>query len=143
TVGAMVIYNQSDKIDTQTDDLLISLPQRFRGVSGRATYGYADRYFLEANFGYNGSENFATDNRYGFFPSVGGGWLLSEEKFFQPIKHIIQMAKLRVSHGIVGSSTIDGRRFAYIATVESPAGYTFGKNMNNVYGGKDIGEYAA
>lgn len=142
-IGAMVIYNQSDKIDTQTDDLLISLPQRFRGVSGRATYGYADKYFLEANFGYNGSENFAPENRFGFFPSIGAGWLLSEEKFFQGFKHVVQMAKVRFSHGIVGSSTIDGRRFAYIATVESPTGYTFGRNMNNTYGGKDIGEYAA
>ena len=143
SVGAMIIYNQSDKINTQTDDLLTSLPYRFRGVSGRGTYGYADKYFLELNFGYNGSENFAPANRYGFFPSVGAGWLLSEEKFFAPLKNTFQMAKLRVSHGIVGSATIDGRRFAYIATVESPSGYTFGKNMTNSFSGKDIGEYAS
>lgn len=147
SIGAMLIYNQSDKIDTQTEDLILSLPTRFRGVSGRATYGYNSRYFLELNFGYNGSENFTPKNRFGFFPSGGLGWLLSEEKFFEPLKQIVQVAKVRFSHGIVGSSNITGRRFAYIATVETiPASgnaYTFGKNMNNNYIGRELGEYAS
>ncbi len=63
-----------------------SLPQRNQGVSGRFTYGYDDRYLAEFDFGYNGSERFAESKRYGFFPSVGLGYRISNEKFFRPLK---------------------------------------------------------
>ena len=141
-VSGMVLYNQSDMINSQASDFINSLPYRFLGVSGRATYGYDNRYFVEANFGYNGAENFAPDMRYGFFPSFGLGWVLSEEKFFEPWKDAVQMAKIRFSHGLVGNSQIDAnRRFAYMSTIASQTGYSFGKDMNNNYSGYDIGEY--
>lgn len=141
-VSGMVLFNQSDEINTLASDLESSLPYRFQGMSGRATYSYKNKYFTEFNFGYNGSENFLPEKRFGFFPSVGLGWLISGENFFAPIKGIIQMAKLRFSHGIVGNSNIGGRRFAYLNTIASTAGYTFGRSYEKDYSGFDIGEYA-
>jgi TonB-linked SusC/RagA family outer membrane protein len=141
-VSGMILFNQSDKLDTQAGNLISSLPHRFRDLSGRATYGYNDKYFAEFDFGYNGSENFAPQNRYGFFPSFGLGWAVSNEKFFNPLRNMLQLLKFRFSYGIVGSSQISGRRFAYVGTVGSGAGgYTFGKDLSNSFSGKDIGKY--
>ncbi|ATL49760.1 SusC/RagA family TonB-linked outer membrane protein [Chitinophaga caeni] len=145
-VTGMLLYNQSDLINTYASNLESSLPYRFQGLAGRFTYGYQNRYFVEANFGYNGSENFAPDNRFGFFPSGGLGWVMSEESFFKPLKKYIQQFKVRFSHGIVGNSNISGRRFAYLSTVSSSTGgYTFGKDLGTSYPnkghGKEIGEY--
>ncbi|WP_126245306.1 SusC/RagA family TonB-linked outer membrane protein [Chitinophaga rhizosphaerae] len=141
-VSGMLLYNKNDKINTYAADLESSMPYRFQGLAGRATYGYDNRYFLEANFGYNGSENFFPDRRYGLFPSAGIGWVVSEEKFYRPLKNIVEYFKIRFSHGIVGNSQINGRRFAYLATVENKGTYSFGKNPTNSFAGKEVGEYA-
>ena len=77
TVSGMMLFNQSDEINTKATNVEEALPYRFRGLAGRFTYSFDDRYFGEFNFGYNGSENFAPKNRYGFFPSVGLGWVIS------------------------------------------------------------------
>src|SRR5690606_16675542 len=90
---------------------------------------------------YNGSENFLPEKRYGFFPSGGLGWVISGEPFFAPIKSVFQFFKLRLTHGIVGSDNISGRRFAYMGTVDNTSGYIFGKNFDRNISGKDIGEY--
>lgn len=140
-VGGMLLYNQSDEINTHAETLEESLPFRFRGYAGRTTYAYNNKYFAEFNFGYNGSENFLPSKRYGFFPSVGLGWLVSEESFFSSLKNTIQIAKFRFSHGLVGNSNIGGRRFAYIGTVEEIGTnvYQFGKSAVN-FAGVDVGE---
>ncbi|MFC3199183.1 TonB-dependent receptor [Parapedobacter deserti] len=142
-VTGMLLYNQSDYIDNFSEDFIGSLPYRLRGLAGRATYGFKERYLLEANFGYNGSENFLPKRRYGFFPSIGLGWVLSNESFFGSLNEVFPMAKIRFSHGQVGNADIGGRRFAYIGTVgEGAGGYTFGKDWNNSFSGLDIAEYA-
>lgn len=141
TATAMLLFNKSDLLNSQAGDFISSLPYRYLGVSGRMTYNYNNKYFTEFNFGYNGSENFAPDRQFGFFPSVGLAWVFSEESFFENLKTLFPMAKLRFSYGKVGNSNISGRRFAYISTVNSTGGYTFGKDRNNSYGGYDIGEY--
>ncbi len=138
----MLLANQSDKINTDASSLEESLPYRFRGLAGRTTYGFKNKYFAELNFGYNGSENFVPERRYGFLPSAGIGWVVSEEGFYEPLKDVIPFFKLRASYGKVGNSNIDGRRFAYIATVSGPTGYTYGETLNNSISGKEIGEYA-
>ncbi len=141
-VGGLILYNQRDYIGTG-GDLITSLPQRARGIASRLNYAYASRYLAEVNFGYNGSENFAPGRRYGFFPSLGLGWVTSEEQFFEPVKDVIQFMKFRFTHGRVGNSTIGGRRFAYIGTVANTTGYAFGNGQSNLnYDGRDIGEYA-
>ena len=142
SVGAMLLANQSDKINTNATTLEESLPYRFRGLAGRTTYGYKNKYFAELNFGYNGSENFTPERRYGFLPSMGVGWVISEEGFYRPLRDYVQFLKIRASHGKVGNSNIDGRRFGYIATVDTPTGYSYGEDMKTSFDGREIGEYA-
>ena len=139
-VSGMLLFNQSDEINTKATNVEEALPYRFRGLAGRFTYGFDDRYFAEFNFGYNGSENFTPKNRYGFFPSVGLGWVISNESFFEPLTNVIQYLKVRGTWGQVGNSQISGRRFAYLATVtdSSSTSYTFGKNMDQNYGHRRI-----
>ncbi len=142
-VTGMILYNQSDYVNAFAGDFNSSIPFRYRGLAGRATYAYDNRYLAEANFGYNGSETFAPEKRYGFLPSFGAGWVASNEEFFKPLENIFQLLKFRFSSGLVGNSNITGRRFAYISTVDGGnGGYTYGTSMNNNIGGLDIGDYA-
>ena len=99
-------------------DVLNGQPQRNLNYSGRISYGYKDRYFIEASGAYNGSERFAENNRMGFFPAVGGAWVVSSEKWMQPIAKIIPYFKLRLSWGKVGNDgIIDVPRYVYIPTI--------------------------
>lgn len=140
-IGGLILYNQKDYIETG-GDLISSLPFRSRGIASRVNYAYRNKYLVEANFGYNGSENFDPDRRYGFFPSIGLGYNVSEEPFFEPLKNTVQFLKLRFTHGLVGNSTIGGRRFAYIGTVANTTGYAFGRAQGNLsYDGIDLDEY--
>lgn len=148
-VSGLVLFNQSDKVDAFANDFISSIPYRYLGLAGRVTYDWDKRYLAEANFGYNGSETFAPDHRYGFFPSFGGGWVISDEPFFKPLTSTVDFLKFRYSYGVVGNSNIGGRRFAYISTVG--AGNTSNNNGNYSYGangtnqtitGLDIGDYA-
>jgi len=144
TVGGMVIFNSQDRVDAFAGDFISSIPYRYMGLAGRATYSYDNRYLADVNFGYNGSETFAPGKRFGFFPAASVGWVISEEKFFAPIKKIIQFAKIRYSYGEVGNSDIGGRRFAYISTVGGGNGnYSYGQNgTDQSFTGLDIGDYA-
>lgn len=80
SVSALLLYNQRNYDDGD------QVPYRTQGFAGRAAYTYADRYIAEFNFGYNGSENFAKGNRFGFFPSIAAGWIVSEEEFMRPVQ---------------------------------------------------------
>ena len=141
-VSAMLLYNQSDEKNTKATSVETALPYRFNGFAGRATYSYNDRYFGEFNFGYNGSENFAPGHRYGFFPSAGLGWVISNESFFDNARAIVPFLKLRATYGLVGNSNITGRRFAYLSTISSSAStsYTFGQAYDSVYETVKVGE---
>lgn len=115
-VNAMFLYNQ-DQLDTnKPDNLLSSLPRRKQGIAGRLSYGYDNRYLAEVNFGYNGSENFAKNNRFGFFPSIALGYNISQEKFWEPLSDIISHLKLRASYGLVGNDGIS-ERYAYLEDI--------------------------
>ncbi len=142
--GAMILYNQTDFVNARAGDFISSIPFRNQGIAGRITYGYDTRYLMEANFGFNGAENFAPDRRYGFFPSFGLGWVVSNEKFFDPLSGVINFLKLRGSYGIVGNNKIsDSYRFGYIAQVGGGSGgYEFGRNNGIWFNGRDISEYA-
>lgn len=93
------------------------LPYRNQGIAGRAAYTYDNRYVVEFNFGYNGSENFAPGKRYGFFPSAAVGWVISEEPFMVRAKHVLSNLKFRASYGQTGNASLSGRRFAYLSTI--------------------------
>ncbi|MDR3250244.1 MAG: TonB-dependent receptor [Tannerella sp.] len=87
----------------------VAFPRFEEGIIGRATYDYDTRYLFEVNMAYNGSEQFAPQNRYGFFPSYAVGWNLHNEKFFNPLKPIVSRAKIRASYGEVGSDASSNR----------------------------------
>lgn len=147
-VSGLLLYNQNDNTKAFAPNLTLSLPYRLQGIASRATYAYDNKYFFEFNMGYNGSENFAPNKRYGFFPAIGLGWLLSSEKFFEPLKDAIQMVKFRYSDGIVGSGGSGNRyldnesdRFYYITKVGGVSGYTFGQNGNLGSGGLGVTAY--
>ncbi|MBS1660298.1 MAG: TonB-dependent receptor [Bacteroidetes bacterium] len=117
-VGATLIGTRQQTQYGDAPDLLSSLPYRNLGFSGRASYSFDSRYFVEFNFGYNGSERFAPDHRYGFFPTIGGGWLVSNEKFWGGrIAEIITRLKVRGSYGLVGNDNIGSQRFFYLSSV--------------------------
>ena len=113
------------------DRLQASLAQRNITTAGRLAYGYDSRYFLEFNFGYNGTERFAKNNRFGFFPSVGGGWMISNEDFMSSINKSISTLKLKATYGKVGNDQIGSAydRFFYLSQINmSGPGYWFGKD---------------
>lgn len=115
------------------DRLQASLPQRNISTAGRLAYGYDSRYFLEFNFGYNGTERFSKNNRFGFFPSVGAGWLISNEKFMSDFNKTISMLKLKTTHGKVGNDQIGSAydRFFYLSQINmNGPGYWFGENRD-------------
>lgn len=140
-VGGMLLYNQSDRVSATAGDLIGSIPYRSMGSVGRFTYSYDDRYLAEATFGYNGSEAFTPEKRYGFFPSFAVGWVLSNEKFFGNATHIFQLVKLRASYGLVGNGNISSQRFGYVGTVRGTTGYSYGQDRGNGIGGIDIDKY--
>ncbi len=118
SVGATVIGTREQTQYGDAADLLSSLPYRNLGVSGRASYSYDNRYFAEFNFGYNGSERFAPNHRYGFFPTIGAGWVISNEKFWDGgITNVITRLKVRGSYGLVGNDNIGSQRFFYLSSV--------------------------
>lgn len=117
-VGAMLLYMQKE-----TQNHNVALPFRKQGVVGRINYGYNSRYFIEANFGYTGSETFAAGHRFGFFPSVGLAYYLSNEPFFpERVKNVVNKLKLRASIGRSGNDNTGGQRFLYRPTYTMDGG---------------------
>lgn len=125
-VNALLLYNQRSFDDGGIQSY------RNQGLAGRAAYSYRNKYVGEFNFGYNGSENFAKGKRFGFFPSVALGWLVSEENFWAGMKQDIDFLKLRVSWGQAGNDQIGSdRRFAYLTTMNAKNGEYFWGNTAN------------
>lgn len=109
------------------------LPYAYQGVSSRMTYSFRSKYYMEVNAGYNGSENFPKDRRYGFFPAVSAGWVLSEEPFLNR-SGIVNFLKLRGSYGMVGNDQIGGQRWLFISDYAPGGGYYFGVSPTSVPG---------
>jgi TonB-linked SusC/RagA family outer membrane protein len=140
-LGGLALFYSSDRTNALAGDFISSIPERSLGLAGRLTYSYADKYFLEFNAGYNGSELFAPGNRFGFFPAVGVGWIVSEEKFFAPVKNVISFLKFRYSNGNTGLGSAR-ERFLYITNLNTyNDAYKFGRAFTNV-GGININRYA-
>ena len=116
----VAVFQAIQSSSAPNSDLFESIEHRNLSFSMRGTYGYKDRYFFEASFGYNGSERFTKNNRMGFFPSVGGAWVVSKENFMQGISNGISFLKLRASWGKVGNDgIIDSPRFVYMPEITS------------------------
>lgn len=103
------------------------LPNRNQGISGRFTYDYANKYLFEFNFGYNGSERLAKEDRFEFFPAASIGWVVSSEKFWKPLEKYVNFLKLRASYGLVGSDQFNGSapHFLYQNNISIGSGHTF------------------
>lgn len=116
SVSGMVLFNRRQYDNLSASTSIMNLPYRSQGIAMRATYDYAQRYFLEFNAGYNGSENFPKGKRMGFFPAISLGWLVSGEPFWND--KIISNLKFRFSHGEVGNDQIGGDRFLYLTKMD-------------------------
>lgn len=140
-VGALFLYNHKIYTDTQAGSSSASLPYKDQGIAGRLTYAFRDTYFLEVNMGYNGSENFARGHRFGFFPAVALGWMMSSEKWFEPATKVIDMLKWKASYGKVGNDDIGGtRRWVYEPTIVTGGSWSYGQSGNQGGSGIRVGE---
>ena len=140
-VGALFLYNHKIYTDTQAGSSSASLPYKDQGIAGRLTYAFRDTYFLEVNMGYNGSENFARGHRFGFFPAVALGWMMSSEKWFEPATKVIDMLKWKASYGKVGNDDIGGnRRWVYEPTIATGGSWYYGQSANQGGSGIRVGE---
>jgi len=122
-VTSMAVYQLRNNVSLGASSVQESLPYRNIGLSGRLTYGYDSRYMAEFNFGYNGSERFHPDHQFGFFPSGGVAWNISNESWFanSRLDDAIGLLKVRATYGIVGNDNISDSRFLYLSEI----------NMNN------------
>lgn len=128
-VGAMFLWYLRQRTNINPGSYWYTFPYKSLGIAGRATYSYRNRYFAEFNFGYNGSENFSPGHRFGFFPSGAIGWILSNEKFWDPVRPYVSLLKFKGSIGKVGNDQIGGnRRFGYNTTMDTSgiAGFNWG-----------------
>ena len=150
-LSGLMVFQMRNRLEGNAGSLLLSLPSRNIGLSGRFTYNYGLRYFTEFNFGYNGSEKFAKKDRFGFFPSFGAGWLITNEPFWEDSKnwftHTISNLKLKATYGFVGNDAIGEAedRFFYQSEVnvnDSGRSYTWGENFNHTVNGVSINRYA-
>lgn len=146
SVNGMLVGTMNSELAGNAGNLQLSLPHRNLNLAGRFTYGYLGKYNIEANFGYNGSERFSEEHRFGFFPSVGLAWHVSKENFFKPLESIVSNFRLRGTYGLVGNDAI-GRpeqRFYYLSEVNmnaSARGWIFGPALDESLSGVSVNRY--
>lgn len=122
-VYGLALFNRSTDISGS------AAPANFQGFAGRLGYIFKQKYMVELNAGYNGSDRFKAKKRYGFFPAISAGWNISEEKFFSDNIHFIDFFKLKGSYGLVGSDDVGGNRYIYEEVyARSTGAYYFGEN---------------
>lgn len=142
-LGGTLKYNQSSKIKTVGlgDDLKQGIARRNQGLAGRFTYNWNYRYFIDFNFGYTGSENFAEGHRFGFFPAFSGAWNIAEETYIKKHLKWLNMFKIRYSFGKVGNDNLGDNRFPYLYSIETMTKKDGDKVVDT--GGYNFGDYTA
>lgn len=129
-VSGLLYYYMSDaKNSNDANSNMSSIPFRYQGISSRLTYGYKDTYMVDLNFGYTGSENFASGHRFGFFPSVAVGWIPTNYEFVRKALPFMNFLKLRASYGTVGNDKITRKRFPYLTIVQRLNNIPFGSSQ--------------
>ena len=144
--SGMLVYPRREEKRSSEKTLQQSLPRRNQGIAGRFTYAYDSRYFAEFNFGYNGSERFAAHERYGFFPSFGLGYIISNEDFWIPLRNTVDKLKFKLTYGLVGNDAIGSSedRFYYLSEVNPNDGNRdqfFGTDYDNHMNGVSVSRY--
>lgn len=145
-VSGLLIYTQEETKDTGGGDRIQqTLPQRNQGLRARVNYGLMQKYLVELSLTYTGSEKFGEENRWGIFPALGVGYILSNEPYWENLHNSIPMMKLKYSWGRVGNDQIAGAndRFFFLSDIDPGAGgFRWGKDFNSYYGGFNINRYA-
>jgi TonB-linked SusC/RagA family outer membrane protein len=147
SVGGRFITTVRSTVNGNANTLQLSLPKRNLNFLGQANYAYKDKYLVDFSFGYNGSERFAADKRYGFFPAISAAWIVTKEKFMEPLNKVITNLKLRGSYGLSGNDQIgsDADRFFYLSEVQLNnifTSTTFGENYGYTRPGISTSRYA-
>ncbi|RFS26813.1 TonB-dependent receptor [Chitinophaga silvatica] len=147
TLSGLFVFMVRNNLTGNGADLQASLPFRNVGLAGRGTYSYKNRYYLELNFGYNGSERFHESHRWGFFPSAGMAWSVSNEPFFEQYKSTINNLRLRATYGLSGNDAIGdpNDRFMYLSNVnmnDGSKGAVFGRDNGYSRSGISLSRYA-
>lgn len=143
-VGGVVKYSQDKSVNTANNskDIMQGIDRRHQGLAGRFTYGWKYRYFVDFNFGYNGSENFAPGHQFGFFPAYSAAWNIAEESFIKKHLKWMNMFKLRYSYGKVGNDNTS-TRFPYLATFENASEYNYADiEQSYIFSGLSYASYA-
>ena len=145
TISASLKGTRQQQLNANAENLLKALPYRNLGFAGRATYSFKERYFTEFNFGYNGTERFDKTHRFGFFPTIGASWMISNENFWKNYTNVVDYLKLRASYGLVGNDAIGEQRFFYLSDVNLSGGGNyaqFGTTNSYQRSGVYINNYA-
>lgn len=125
-IGGLLYYYMSSEESSDFTTSMTAIPKRYQGLSGRLTYGYKDTYFLDANFGYTGSENFKKGEQFGFFPSIAIGWVPTAYPVMQEKLPWLNFLKIRASHGTAGNDRIADDRFPYLTILSANAAAAWG-----------------
>lgn len=147
SVNGMLVGMMRSELVGNSGSLQKSLPHRNLNLAGRFTYGLLDRYNVEFNFGYNGSERFSKDHRFGFFPSIGASWQVSKEKFFEGLLPVVSNFRIRGTYGLVGNDAIGSpeQRFYYLSEVNmnsTDRSWYFGPEHDEYLTGVDVSRYS-
>lgn len=133
-ITALALFNQTSNTLFANPFLsgeLVGVPQKFRGTSGRVGYDYKQKYLIDVNVAYNGTDRFAANHRFGIFPAVSLGYNLVKEGFFAKALPVFSLFKLRTSYGLVGSDAAPGNRYVYNQVYNRGGGYNFGQSQQN------------
>lgn len=145
-IGAVILYTQEENKNTSGGNTIqLTLPSRNQGIRGRLNYGFDSKYLAEVSLTYNGSEKFDRSHRFGFFPAMGIGYMISEEKFWEPLSKIFPKWKFKYSLGQVGNDNIASAadRFFFLSDISyGGEGYRWGQNFTSNYGEFSINRYA-
>lgn len=133
-ISTMTLLNKNTYTAKNAFSNSLQVPEKFQGFTQKIGYEYDRKYLLDFNIGYNGSDRFTSGNRYGFFPAIGVGWNMAEEKFFKDRFSFIQLFKVRGSYGVVGSDAVPDGRYLYEQFYYRGNGYSFGQTSNGVTG---------
>ncbi|MEA4983134.1 MAG: TonB-dependent receptor [Paludibacter sp.] len=129
----MFLYNRQSRTVDKDYFSSAQVPANFEGYTGTVGYNFKNKYLVDFNMAYNGTDRFGKDNRFGFFPAIGLGYSISEEKFFKEAISNVQLLKLRTSYGLVGSDIAPGNRYLYKQVYEKGGGYNFGEANEKTY----------
>lgn len=145
TVNGLFVFLAQQRVTGNASTLETSLPFRNVGLAGRASYSYDARYNVEINFGYNASERFHKKNRWGFFPSAGLAWTVSNEYFWEPLKDVVSNFRIKGTYGLSGNDAIGSGRFLYLSNVNmnnAGRGAVFGRDNQYSRDGISISRYS-